>query len=129
VPFSPLGRGFLTGAAKRAEEYPEGDYRKGDPRYQGENFDANMRAASSVRDLARRKGATPGQVALAWLLHRGEDIVPIPGTKRRSFLEENVGALALALTAEDMAVLDSVLPGGKAFGDRYAPSMGRFIDR
>jgi aryl-alcohol dehydrogenase-like predicted oxidoreductase len=129
VPFSPLGRGFLTGTAKRAEVYPEGDYRKGDPRYQGENYDANMRAASAVRDLARRKGATAGQVALAWLLHRGDDIVPIPGTKRRSFLEENVGALDLRLTAEDMAVLEAFLPGGRASGERYAPSMGRFIDR
>ena len=129
VPFSPLGRGFLTGTAKRAEEYAEGDYRKGDPRYQGENYDANMRAASAVRDLARGKGATAGQVALAWLLHRGDDIVPIPGTKRRSFLEENVGALHLRLTAEDMATLEAFLPGGRASGERYAPSMGRFIDR
>ena len=83
VPFAPLGRGFLTGAVKRAEEYPEGDFRRSDPRYQGENFDANMRAASAVRELAARKGATPGQIALAWLLHKGDDIVPIPGTKRR----------------------------------------------
>src|SRR5207253_8240619 len=84
VPFSPLGRGFLTGTAKRAEELPEGDFRRtNDPRYQGENFDANMRAASAVRDVAARKGITPGQVALAWLLHKGPDIVPIPGTKRR----------------------------------------------
>ncbi|MFL5534402.1 MAG: aldo/keto reductase, partial [Gemmatimonadales bacterium] len=82
VPFSPLGRGFLTGTAKRAEEYPEGDYRRGDPRYQGENYDANMRAASEVQKLARTKGATSGQIALAWLLHKGSDLVPIPGTKR-----------------------------------------------
>ena len=128
VPFSPLGRGFLTGTARRAEEYPEGDYRKSDPRYQGGNFDANMRAASMVRELAGRKGATAGQVALAWLLHRGDDIVPIPGTKRRSFLEENVGAIDLALTDEDVAVLEAVLPGGKASGDRYAPGLARFID-
>ncbi|HET6922615.1 MAG TPA: aldo/keto reductase [Anaeromyxobacteraceae bacterium] len=129
VPFSPLGRGFLTGTARRAEEYPEGDFRKGDPRYQGENYDANMRAASAVRELARRRGATPGQVALAWLLHKGDDIVPIPGTKRRSFLEENVGALDLALTAEDMAVLDDFLPGGRPSGERYSPAMASFIDR
>src|SRR5207302_1156912 len=76
VPFAPLGRGFLTGSAKRAEEYPEGDYRRGDPRYQGENFEANMRAASAVRELGARKGVTAGQVALAWLLHKGQDIVP-----------------------------------------------------
>src|SRR5215211_1271607 len=91
VPFAPLGRGFLTGAVKRAEEYPEGDFRRGDPRYQGRNFDANVRAASAVRDLAAKKGVAPGQVALAWLLHKGPDIVPIPGTKRRKYLEENVG--------------------------------------
>ena len=95
VPFAPLGRGFLTGAVKRAEEYPAGDFRRNDPRYQGENFDANMRAASAVaRSLAEKKGATPGQVALAWLLHKGDDIVPIPGTKRRKYLEENVVAAA-----------------------------------
>jgi aryl-alcohol dehydrogenase-like predicted oxidoreductase len=86
VPFAPLGRGFLTGAVKRAEEYPEGDFRRGDPRYQGDNFDANVRAASSVRELATRRGVTPGQIALAWLLHKGDDIVPIPGTRRRSYL-------------------------------------------
>src|SRR3954471_15088799 len=90
VPFAPLGRGFLTGTMKRAEEYPEGDYRRGDPRYQGENYDANMRAASEVEELAARKGVTSGQVALAWLLAKGKDLVPIPGTKRRRFLEENV---------------------------------------
>ena len=129
VPFSPLGRGFLTGTARRAEEYPEGDYRKGDPRYQGANYDANMGAASAVRDLARRRGATPGQVALAWLLHKGDDVVPIPGTKRRSFLTENVGAVDLALAAEDVAALDACLPGGKASGERYAPHMAKFIDR
>src|SRR5215831_8380678 len=83
VPFAPLGRGFLTGAAKRAEEYPEGDYRRGDPRYQGANFEANVRAAAAVHDLAAKKGATAGQIALAWLLHKGDDIVPIPGSKSR----------------------------------------------
>jgi aryl-alcohol dehydrogenase-like predicted oxidoreductase len=129
VPFSPLGRGFLTGTAKRAEEYPENDHRRRDPRYLGENFDANMRAASMVAELARRKGATPGQIALAWLLHEGDDIVPIPGTKRRSYLEENVGALDVQLTAGDLTALDAVLPGGKAAGERYAPELARFIDR
>src|ERR1044071_971949 len=92
VPFAPLGRGFLTGSVKRAEEYPPDDYRHKDPRYEGENFDANMRAASVVRELANRKGATPGQIALAWLLHKGDDVVPIPGTKQRKHLEDNVGA-------------------------------------
>lgn len=129
VAFSPLGRGFLTGTARRAEEYPEGDYRKGDPRYQGANFDANVRATGSVRELARSKGATPGQVALAWLLHRGDDVVPIPGTKRRTFLEENVGALDLELTPGELAALESALPGGKAAGERYSPQLARTIDR
>jgi aryl-alcohol dehydrogenase-like predicted oxidoreductase len=129
VPFSPLGRGFLAGTARRAEEYPETDYRRRDPRYVGENFDANVRAAEAVRDLARRKGATPAQVALAWLLAKGDDAVPIPGTKRRSFLEENAGAAEVKLTTADVTALDAVLPEGKAAGDRYAPELARFIDR
>ncbi|HXZ44310.1 MAG TPA: aldo/keto reductase [archaeon] len=129
VPYCPLGRGFLTGTATRAEEYQEGDFRRGDPRFQGENFDGNMRAVALVRELAAQKGATPGQVALAWLLHRGEDIVPIPGTKRRSYIEENLGALEVKLTAEDVAQLDVLLPEGKPAGERYAPHMARFIDR
>src|SRR5437899_2470969 len=109
VPFAPLGRGFLTGSVKRAEEYPESDFRRNDPRYQGENFDANVGAASAVRDVARRKGATPGQIALAWLLHKGPDVVPIPGTKRRRHVEENVGSVAVSLTAADLAALDTAL--------------------
>ena len=129
VPFSPLGRGFLTGTAKRAEDYPEGDYRRGDPRFQGQNFDANMRAASVVRDLAEQKGATAGQVALAWLLHKGHDIVPIPGTKRRRYLEENVAAADLALNAGEIAVLDAALPPEAVAGPRYNERMMAFIDR
>ncbi len=92
VPFCPLGRGFLTGEVMRAEEYPEGDFRRTDPRYQGENYDANVKAARTVRDVAAAQHATLGQIALAWLLHKGDDIVPIPGTKRRKYLEENVAA-------------------------------------
>jgi aryl-alcohol dehydrogenase-like predicted oxidoreductase len=129
VPFCPLGRGFLTGTAKRAEEYPEGDYRRGDPRFQGENFDANVRAAATVRDVAREKGATPGQVALAWLLAKGEDIVPIPGTKRRSYLEEDVGAAAVSLGAADIARLDAGLAPEVVAGPRYNERYMRFIDR
>jgi aryl-alcohol dehydrogenase-like predicted oxidoreductase len=117
VAFAPLGRGFLTGAVKRAEEYPEGDYRRTDPRYQGANFDANLRAASAVRELAARKGATPAQIALAWLLHKGPDIVPIPGTKRRKYLEENVGAVAVKLTAKELA------------GPRYGAQQMAQVDR
>src|SRR5213083_3541866 len=105
VPFAPLGRGFLTGNVKRAEDYPEGDFRRGDPRYQGENFEANVRAASAVRELAAGKGLTPGQVALAWLLHKGPDVVPIPGTKRRRHLEDNVGAAAVSLGADEVNAL------------------------
>jgi len=129
VPFSPLGRGFLTGAAKPAADYPEGDFRRGDPRFQGENFAANMRAATRVRELAARKGATPGQVALAWLLHKGDDIVPIPGTKRRRYLEENVAATDLALDAAEMAALDAALPPGTTAGPRYGERMLSLIDR
>jgi aryl-alcohol dehydrogenase-like predicted oxidoreductase len=129
VPFSPLGRGFLTGTARRAEEYPEGDYRRGDPRFQGEHYDANMRAAAVVRELAETRGAMPGQVALAWLLHKGSDIVPIPGTKRRRYLEENVAAADLALSAAEMARLDAALPPEVVAGPRYNERMMAFIDR
>jgi len=129
VPFSPLGRGFLTGTAKRAEEYPEGDYRRGDPRFQGQNYDANMRAAAVVQDLARQKDATAGQVALAWLLHKGTDIVPIPGTKRRRFLEENAAAANLSLSAAEIERLDSALPPEVVAGPRYNERMMSFIDR
>ncbi|MGZ3506273.1 MAG: aldo/keto reductase [Vulcanimicrobiaceae bacterium] len=129
VPFAPLGRGFLTGSVKRAEEYPEGDFRRNDPRYQGANFDANMRAASAVRELASRKDVTPGQIALAWLLHKGSDIVPIPGTKRQRYLEENVGAAAVSLTAEDMAALDAALSPEKVAGPRYSERQMAQVDR
>jgi aryl-alcohol dehydrogenase-like predicted oxidoreductase len=129
VPFAPLGRGFLTGAVKRAEEYPEGDFRRGDPRYQGENFDANVRAASAVRELAARKGATAGQIALAWLLHKGPDIVPIPGTKRRKYLEENVAAADVRLTPADMATLDAALSPEKVAGPRYSAQSAAMVDR
>ena len=129
VPFAPLGRGFLTGAVRRAEEYPEGDFRRGDPRYQGENFDANMRAANAVKDLAARKGATPAQIALAWLLEKGPDIVPIPGTKRRKYLEENLGAVDVRLTREDMAALDAALAPGRVSGPRYSERQQAMVDR
>lgn len=129
VPFAPLGRGFLTGAVRRAEDLPETDFRRNDPRYQGANFDANLRAASSVREMAARKGAAPGQIALAWLLHKGEDIVPIPGTKRRRYLEENVGAAEVALSAEEMAVLDAALAPEKVSGPRYSPKNMAQVDR
>lgn len=129
VPFSPLGRGFLTGTAKRAEEYEEGDYRRGDPRFQGENFDANMRAAGVVRAMAEQKNVTPGQIALAWLLHKGDDIVPIPGTKRRSYLEENVAAASIRLSPAEMEQLDAALPPDKIAGPRYNERMMALIER
>jgi aryl-alcohol dehydrogenase-like predicted oxidoreductase len=129
VPFAPLGRGFLTGAVKRAEEYPETDFRRNDPRYQGTNFDANLRAAAAVRDLAGRRGAMPGQIALAWLLHKGDDIVPIPGTKRLRYLEENAAAADVALDAEDMAALDAALAPDKVAGPRYGPKLMAQVDR
>jgi len=126
VPFAPLGRGFLTGSAARAETYPEGDYRRGDPRLQGENFDANQRLAARVRDIAEALGATASQVALAWLLAQGEDIVPIPGTKRRAFLEENLAAADIELTREARAELDALTA---AAGPRYNPTQMAFVDR
>jgi aryl-alcohol dehydrogenase-like predicted oxidoreductase len=129
VPFSPLGRGFLTGTVQRAEDYPEGDYRRGDPRFQGENFDANVRAASLVKEIAERKGGKPGQVALAWLLHKGDDMVPIPGTKRRSYLEENIAAATLQLDAEEMKQLDETLSPEAISGPRYNEKMMALVDR
>jgi aryl-alcohol dehydrogenase-like predicted oxidoreductase len=129
VPFAPLGRGFLTGSVQRAEEYPEGDFRRGDPRYQGENFDANMRAADAVRAIGARKNATAGQIALAWLLHKGPDIVPIPGTKHRRYLEENVGAAAVSLTNSEMATLDAALAPEKVSGPRYGEKQMAQVDR
>jgi aryl-alcohol dehydrogenase-like predicted oxidoreductase len=129
VPFSPLGRGFLTGNARRAEEYPEDDYRHDDPRFQGVNFDANMQAAATVTDIARELGATPAQVALAWVLAQGEDVVPIPGTKRRRYLEENTAAADLTLSADALARLDAALPPAGTAGPRYGEEMMSYIDR
>jgi aryl-alcohol dehydrogenase-like predicted oxidoreductase len=129
VPFSPLGRGFLTGEVKRAEDYPADDFRRNDPRYQGANYDANVAAAATVRDIAAGLGAKPGQIALAWLLHKGEDIVPIPGTKRRGYLEENVAAAAIALDATQMTALDDALSPDKIAGPRYPERMMAMVDR
>ena len=129
VPFSPLGRGFLTGTAKRAEDYPEGDFRRGDPRLQGKNFDANMRAAGAVSELAARKGVKPGQIALAWLLGKGRDIVPIPGTKRRTYLEENVAAAEVVLSPDEMESLDAALAPEAVSGPRYNERQMAMVDR
>jgi aryl-alcohol dehydrogenase-like predicted oxidoreductase len=129
VPFSPLGRGFLTGTAQRAETYPTSDIRHRDPRLQGANFDANMRTAAAVAELATARRVTPAQIALAWVLHQGEDIVPIPGTKRRRYLEENIAAVELSLSAQELQRLDRALPLGSAAGDRYGPEMMALVDR
>ena len=129
VPFSPLGRGFLTARAQRAEDYAADDYRRGDPRLQGENFDANQRAAAVVHRLAAERGATAAQIALAWVLGRGEDIVPIPGTKRPTYLEENVAALTMRLSAAEQARLEQAIPAGGVAGERYNAAMMALIDR
>ncbi len=129
TPFSPLGRGFLTGAVKRAEDYPDTDYRRTDPRYKGENFDRNVAAAAKVTAIASAKGVKPGQIALAWLLAKGDDIAPIPGTKRRSYLEENVAAAEIRLSADDVAALDAALPPGSIAGPRYTENQMAMVDR
>ena len=129
VPFSPLGRGFLTGEAKPAEDYPADDFRRNDPRYQGENFAANVAAAQVVRDIADGKNAKPGQIALAWVLHKGADFVPIPGTKRRHYLEENVAAASITLDAAQMAALDDALAPEKIAGPRYGAAGLAMLDR
>lgn len=127
VPFSPLGRGFLSGTAQRAESYPASDFRHLDPRLQGENFDANMRAAQAVAEIAATKGATSGQVALAWVLQQGDDIVPIPGTKRRAYLEQNVSAIDVTLTAAETETLESALQ--QVAGERYSKERMAWVDR
>jgi len=129
VAYSPLGRGFLTGQAKRAEEYEAGDSRKSHPRFQGENYDANLRLVAAVERLAADKGCTPGQLAIAWLLHQGEDVVPIPGTKRRTYLRENLAALDVCLTDADLAWLDEHLPVGATAGERYNAVLLAILDR
>lgn len=119
VPYSPLGRGFLTGQIKRFEDLAEDDYRRFSPRFQGENFNKNLDLVTKIEEMAGQKGCTPGQLALAWLLAQGEDIVPIPGTKRRKYLEENVGAVDVTLTQEDLQAIDELAPKGVAAGTRY----------
>jgi aryl-alcohol dehydrogenase-like predicted oxidoreductase len=127
VAYSPLGRGFLSGAITKPEDFAEDDFRRRNPRFQGENFAKNLELVDRVREIADEKGATPGQLALAWLLHQGEDIVPIPGTKRRRYLEENAAASEIRLTRDDLARIDEAAPAGAAAGERY-PDMSS-IDR
>ena len=120
VAYSPLGRGFLSGRFRSPSDFPDDDFRRHHPRFQGENFDRNMQLVERVEELASEKGVTAGQLALAWVLHRGEDIVPIPGTKRISYLEENVAAADVALSDDELRQLDEIAPAGAAAGDRYA---------
>ena len=130
VAYSPLGRGFLTGAWKSMDDLPEDDTRAGRfPRFSEENFRQNLELAERVREIAAEKGATPGQLALAWLLARGDDIVPIPGTKRRKYLEENAGAVDITLTGEDLRRIEEAIPRGSAAGERYSEQMMRTVNR
>ncbi len=127
VPYSPLGRGFLTGQFQKPEDIPEGDFRRHNPRFQGDNFYANLKLVDEVKALAEEKNATPGQLALAWVLAQGADFAPIPGTKWPAYLRENVGAADVTLTADDLRRLDEIAPPGAAAGERY-PDMSS-IDR
>jgi len=128
VAYSPLGRGFLTGQIKRFEDLAADDYRRQSPRFQGENFQKNVDLVKKVAEIARQKNCTPSQLALAWVLAQGEDIIPIPGTKRVKYLEENVGAVDVKLTAEDLAQIEKILPKGAAAGQRYNEQMMRLVE-
>ncbi|MBJ6109941.1 aldo/keto reductase [Hymenobacter sp. BT523] len=123
VPYSPLGRGFLTGQIKKFEDLAEDDYRRHTPRFQGENFQKNLDLVARINDLAKQKNCSAGQLALAWVLAQGDDVVPIPGTKRVKYLEENLGALEVQLSQDELAQLDEIAPQGKAAGLRYPAAM------
>ncbi len=129
VPYSPLGRGFLTGEIQQFEDFAPDDYRRFSPRFQGENFTKNLKLVNHLRDLARQKGVSASQLALAWVLAQGDDLVPIPGTKRVKYLEENVGAVAIKLTADELRHLEEVLPLGAAAGTRYPAAMMAAVGR
>jgi aryl-alcohol dehydrogenase-like predicted oxidoreductase len=128
VAYSPLGRGFLTGQFKRFEDFAADDYRRFSPRFQGENFKKNLDLVARVEEIAKQKNCTPAQLALAWVLAQGEDIVPIPGTKRRKYLEDNVGAINVQLTADDLRRIDEVAPHGAAAGERYPEHMMQLVN-
>lgn len=128
VPYSPLGRGFLTGAIRRPEDLAEDDFRRGNPRFQGENFARNLALVEKVGELAAQKGVKPSQLALAWVLAQGEHIVPIPGTKRRRYLEENVAAAEITLSAAELAAIEAVFPLSAAAGDRYGAESMAYIN-
>ncbi len=128
VPYSPLGRGFLTGAIQRPEDLADDDFRRANPRFQGENFARNLELVKTVQGLAQQKGVTPAQLALAWVLAQGEHIVPIPGTKRRRYLEENVAADDITLTAAELQVIDRVFSSGAVAGERYTPDSMTYLN-
>src|SRR2546423_10794551 len=127
VPYSPLGRGFLTGQIKTFEDLPADDYRRTAPRFQGENFQRNLDLVERVQEIAREKNCTPAQLALAWVLAQGENVVPIPGTKRRKYLRENLGALDVTLTIGDLERIDEIVPAGAAAGSRYPEAMMKLL--
>src|SRR5882724_3566703 len=129
VPYSPLGRGFLTGQIKRFEDLPKDDYRRTSPRFQGENFQRNLDLVAQVGEIAREKKCTPAQLALAWVLAQGEDVVPIPGTKRRKYLRENVDALDVLLNADDLERINEVAPKNVAAGSRYPEAMMKLLGK
>ncbi|MGE5322875.1 MAG: aldo/keto reductase [Actinomycetota bacterium] len=129
VPYSPLGRGFLTGQFKKLEDLPADDYRRFAPRFQGENFRKNLDLVTRIEEMAREKNCTPAQLALAWVLAKGSDIVPIPGTKRRKYLEQNLASADIKLTRDDLERIDQVAPRGVAAGERYAAPAMAAIDR
>jgi len=129
VPYSPLGRGFLTGAIRSPADFDADDYRRQSPRFQGENFDRNLALVDAVTAMAKTQGVSPGQLALAWVLAQGEDLVPIPGTKRLAYLEENLGALQVQLSADALARIDAIFPAHAAAGPRYAPAAMATLNR
>ena len=129
VAYSPLGRGFLTGQFKSFDDLAPDDWRRDNPRFQGENFQKNLDLVEHIKEMAAEKGCTPAQLALAWVLAQGEDIVPIPGTKRRQYVEENVGALDVEITPEDLERIDEIAPKGAAAGARYAESGMATVNR
>ncbi len=129
VAYSPLGRGFLTGQITRFEDLDPADYRRSSPRFQGDNFHRNLDLVARIRQIAQEKGVTPGQLALAWTLAQGEDIVPIPGTKRRAYLEENAQALAVTLTPSELARINDAAPPNSAAGGRYPEAMMAMVNR
>ena len=129
VPYSPLGRGFLTGAIASPSDFDANDFRRWSPRFDSENFDRNLALVERVRAMAARKECTPAQLALAWVLAQGDDIVPIPGTKRRKYLEDNIGALDVRLDASDLAELDAAFPRDVAAGERYTTDGMKMLRR